>query len=165
MSNADVNCHPDEDRELQLLDGKVVLVVDDDDDSLELIRFILEDYGIEVITATSALEALETIRQFQLVDILISDISMPEIDGYQLIRQVRSLSPEQGGEIPAIALTACVGAAERSLSLESGFQMHLDKPVEPAELVTAITKIFRHFVLNKIPFGRELFAQPEVVFE
>jgi CheY-like chemotaxis protein len=117
-----------------------VLVVDDNADTLELVSFILEEYGTEVITAASAIEAIAAIAQSQ-PNILISDIAMPGIDGYSLIRKVRTLSSERGGQIPAIALTAYASEEERIRLLDSGFQMHIAKPVDPAKLVAVVANL------------------------
>ncbi|HEY9821753.1 MAG TPA: response regulator [Candidatus Sericytochromatia bacterium] len=117
-----------------------VLVVDDNADTLELVSFILEEYGTEVITAASATEAIAAIAQFN-PNILISDIAMPGVDGYSLIRKVRTLSSERGGQIPAIALTAYASEEERSRLLDSGFQMHIAKPVDPAKLVAVVANL------------------------
>jgi CheY-like chemotaxis protein len=86
---------------------------------------------------------LEAVSQFK-PDVLVSDIGMPLEDGYSLIRKVRQLSAEQGGEIPAIALTAYARAEDRMKAIASGFQMHISKPVEPAELVTVVASLARH---------------------
>jgi len=115
-------------------------VVDDNADTLELVSFILEEYGTEVITAASATEAIAAIAQFN-PNILISDIAMPGVDGYSLIRKVRTLSSERGGQIPAIALTAYASEEERSRLLDSGFQMHIAKPVDPAKLVAVVANL------------------------
>jgi CheY-like chemotaxis protein len=131
------NWHLEEDRYFPTLEGLQVLVVDDNDDSLELVKIILEEYGIQVVTTASASEALAALIQFK-PDILISDIAMPLEDGYCLIRQIRNFSPKHGGLIPAIALTACVLEEERTRALEAGFQIHLPKPVDPDELVAVI---------------------------
>jgi CheY-like chemotaxis protein len=125
---------------LHSLEGKVVLSVDDNADSLLLLSVILGEYGVEVITATSASEGLEKFAQF-LPDVLVCDIAMPLEDGYSLIRKIRNLPPHLGGLIPAIALTACAGGEERRRSLESGFQRHLLKPVEPDELVAVVASL------------------------
>lgn len=117
-----------------------VLVVDDNIDTLELVAVILEQYGTEVITAASATEAMQVIAQSK-PNVLVSDIAMPAVDGYSLIRQVRTLSSEQGGMIPAVALTAYASEEQRTLALESGFQMHVSKPVDPAELVAVVVKL------------------------
>jgi CheY-like chemotaxis protein len=122
------------------LESLRVLVVDDNDDSLELVRIILEEYGTQVLTALSARQAFEAFLQFK-PDVLISDIAMPGEDGYSLIRRIRALSPQQGGLIPAIALTACVVAEERLRSLTSGFQVYLPKPLDPGELVATVANL------------------------
>jgi CheY-like chemotaxis protein len=134
------NRHPDDDvKKSQTLDGLRIVVVDDDTDSLVLTTFILESYGVQIMTATSALEALEVIKQFT-PDILIIDIAMPEVDGYSLIRRVRTLNPPQN-EIPAIAITAMDSEEGRDLALTSGFQSYLIKPIDPNELVTEIANL------------------------
>ncbi len=114
-----------------------ILIVDDEADMRDLMLTILESYGVEVSVATSATEALETLKQSQL-DLLISDIGMAEIDGYMLMQQVRSLPPEQGGKIPAIALTAYAGEYDQQQAIAAGFQQHISKPVEPEALVQVI---------------------------
>ena len=122
------------------LGGLRVLVVDDEADMRELVGFILEQRGAEVHTAASALEALIVFDQFN-PDVLISDIGMPTMDGYMLMRQVRTRSPEQGGRIPAIALTAYAGELDQRQALAAGFGQHIAKPVEPDELVKAIATL------------------------
>lgn len=123
-----------------LLDGLKVLVVDDDADSRDFIAFVLEQDGAEVKAVSSALEALKVLEQ-ESVDVLLSDISMPEIDGYTFIKQVRNWTAEQGGEIPAIALTAYAGEYDRSKATDAGFQLHVPKPVMPEDLVNAIARV------------------------
>jgi PAS domain S-box-containing protein len=126
------------------LNGSTVLIVDDEADARELLATLLRQRGAVVITAASAQEALTTIVQCpsdQKPDILISDIGMPDEDGYMLIRQVRALSPEQGGRIPAIALTAYARTEDRIKALSSGFQSHVPKPVEPAEFITVVANL------------------------
>lgn len=122
------------------LEGLRVLVVDDSVDTLDLIAFILEQYKAQVRTATSVDEALHAIAQIK-PDILISDIGMPDQDGYALIRQVRTLEADEERHIPAVALTAFAREEERSLILNSGFQMHIPKPVEPTELVAVVANM------------------------
>lgn len=134
------NWHLEEDRDLQSLEGLQVLVVDDNEDSRELVKIILEGYGTRIVTAASTCEALDAIAQFN-PDVLISDIAMPSEDGYALIRKIRTLSPEQGGLIPAVALTACVVQEERSRALEAGFQVHLAKPLDPDKLITVVAHL------------------------
>ncbi|MFN6570430.1 response regulator [Dendronalium sp. ChiSLP03b] len=120
--------------------GLQILVVDDDPDSLELVTFILEQYGATVRALSSATETLAAIAQLK-PDFLVSDIGMPEMDGYMLLRQIRSLSPEQGGRIPAIALTAYASEGDGQQALSVGFQAHIAKPIDPAQLVATITNI------------------------
>ncbi|MEA5506535.1 ATP-binding protein [Halotia wernerae UHCC 0503] len=117
-----------------------ILVVDDDVDSRDFIVFVLQQEGAEVIAASSALEALQTLKQTK-PDVLISDISMPGMDGYMLIREVRTWTPEQGGEIPAIALTAFARNYDRQQALQAGFQIHLPKPFDAEELVAAVVRL------------------------
>ncbi len=120
-----------------LLSNMQILVVDDEPDIRDLISFILQDYGVEVTTVGSAQEALKSLSE-SLPDVLISDIAMPEIDGYMLIRKLRQRSPQQGGQLPAIALTAYAGETNQQQALAAGFQLHVPKPVEPEALVEAI---------------------------
>lgn len=122
------------------LNGLQVLVVDDDADTRELITFILEQCEAQVTAAASPGEALAAIAQFQ-PDILISDISMPDEDGYSLIRRVRTLAADQGKQIPAIALTALAKEDDQQEALSAGFQRYLAKPVNPSELVALVASI------------------------
>jgi PAS domain S-box-containing protein len=116
------------------LGGVRILLADDEPDTVETLRLVLEHAGAEVRTAISARDALATLEEWR-ADVLVCDIGMPEEDGYALIRKVRALAPERGGYIPAVALTAYAGVDDRLKVLSSGFQMHVPKPVEPAELV------------------------------
>lgn len=125
---------------LPSLEGLKVLVVDDEADTRELIREVLRECGSEVITSRSAAEALEALEQHK-PDILISDLGMPDEDGYTLISKIRALPAERGGHIPAAALTAYARAEDRMRVLRSGFQFHLPKPVDSAELVTVIASL------------------------
>ncbi|WP_166507403.1 PAS domain S-box protein [Nostoc sp. 106C] len=122
------------------LDGVRVLVVDDEQDARQLITTVLSQYGAQVMTVASAADALIAVQQFH-PDVLVSDIGMPEADGYILIRQLRSLPSEQGGRIPAVALTAYARAEDRTRSLLAGFQLHVSKPVNPAELATVVANL------------------------
>ena len=126
--------------ELPSLEGLKVLVVDDEADTRELIREVLHECGSEVITCRSVAEALEALEQYQ-PDILISDLGMPDEDGYSLISKIRALPAERGGQIPAAALTAYARAEDRLRVLRSGFQFHLPKPVDSAELVTVVASL------------------------
>jgi len=125
---------------LPSLQGLKVLVVDDEADTRELIREVLKECGSEVITSPSVAEALIALEQHK-PDVLISDLGMPDEDGYSLIAKVRELPPERGGEIPAAALTAYARAEDRMRVLRSGFQFHLPKPVDSAELVTVVASL------------------------
>jgi PAS domain S-box-containing protein len=122
------------------LDGLRVLVVDDEPDTRELLRAVLGQCGAEVTAVGSASEALSAIEASP-PDLLISDIGMPEQDGYDLIRQVRGLPKERGGRVPAIALTAYARADDRLQALRAGYQMHVPKPVEMAELVAVAASL------------------------
>lgn len=122
------------------LDGVKVLVVDDEPDARELIRLVLEGCNAEVVTAASAQEALEVLKHDK-PHVLISDIGMPQEDGYQFIRKVRTLDPDRGGMIPAVALTAYARAEDRKRALLSGYQMHISKPVEPSELIAVVSSL------------------------
>ncbi|MEA5599721.1 ATP-binding protein [Nostoc sp. UHCC 0252] len=124
----------------EILTGIQILVVDDDDDTREFHTFVLEQAGARVIAAASAQEALQVLAESE-PDVLLSDIGMPETDGYMLMRQVRVLQGKQAKQIPAIALTAYAGEINQQQALESGFQKHLSKPVEPDELVKAIATL------------------------
>ena len=152
---ARTNVHPDTDPEPQrrhpranpsmqpageecpTLGGVKVLVVDDEPDARSLVKRLLEDCQASVITAASAPEALELIRR-ESPDVLVSDIGMPDEDGYALIRRVRELDKAGGGDIPAVALTAYARSEDRVQAIQHGFKMHVAKPVEPAELVTMV---------------------------
>ncbi|MBW4417936.1 MAG: response regulator [Myxacorys californica WJT36-NPBG1] len=122
------------------LSGLRVITVDDDADSLALITFILEQAGAEVTAVTSAVEALNALRQVK-PDLLVSDLGMPDQDGFSLIRQIRALPAERGGRIPAIALTAYAKEEDRRQALLSGFQTHIPKPVSPEELVVVVANL------------------------
>ena len=124
------------------LDGLKVLVVDDEADTRELLKIGISQCGAEVTTAASASEAFEIINKDR-PEILISDIGMPDEDGYELIRKVRALPAERGGDIPAIALTAYARTEDRMRVLRAGYQMHVPKPVEFAELIAIITSLIR----------------------
>jgi CheY-like chemotaxis protein len=124
------------------LQGIKVLVVEDTTDMREYITFVLEQSGANVVAVATAAEALTALDQFQ-PEVLVSDIGMPEVDGYMLLRQVRMRSPQQGGQTPAIALTAYVGEINQQQALAAGFQRHLAKPVEPEALVKVIADLTR----------------------
>jgi two-component system CheB/CheR fusion protein len=132
-----------------LLEGLRVLVVDDDAGLRELLKTILEQYGAGVTAVSSARDAIATLTANPgEYDVLLSDIGMPEEDGYMLIRQVRELSAELGGQIPAAALTAYVRGEEQRETFNAGFQRHIAKPVEPEQLVSAIAELAK---INQVP--------------
>jgi CheY-like chemotaxis protein len=127
---------------VQALDGVRVLVVDDDDDARELLREVLAQRSAVVATASSARDALDGIDAHQ-PHVLVSDIAMKGQDGYELIRQVRGRPPEQGGGVPALALTAYTREEDRLRAMEAGFQMHAHKPIDPDEIVHAVATLAR----------------------
>jgi PAS domain S-box-containing protein len=129
----------DAELELSSLGGVHVLVVDDEADARELLTAILHRAGANVVAVGSAVEALDSLHQRR-ADVLVSDIGMPDEDGYALIHKVRGLDPERGGAVPAIALTANARAEDRSHALEVGFQMHLAKPIDPGEFTRTVAQ-------------------------
>jgi len=140
---------------LTRLDGVYVLLVEDDDDSRNLLTMMLKRQGAEVIAAKSAAQAFRVLTQatttrdsitglpVRLPDIVISDIGMPEEDGYQLIQKLRRLSESEGGLIPAIAVTGYATRKDHDRALESGYQVHMAKPIEQTELLLAIASLVR----------------------
>jgi signal transduction histidine kinase/ActR/RegA family two-component response regulator len=125
------------------LEGLQILVVEDEADALELLSTILEKYGADVMAVTSVKEALTIIETAsdRRPDVLVSDIGMPDEDGYSLIRKLRQLEAQRGGRLPAIALTAYARNDDRQQALLAGFQMHLTKPVDAVELVAVVTSL------------------------
>jgi PAS domain S-box-containing protein len=134
--------HPDGQTETRstTLRGVRALVVDDDHDTREILSVMLTRYGTEVRAAASASEAVEVFSRWK-PDVLVSDIGMPVEDGYALIGRIRALPAEEGGEIPAIALTAFAGVQDKERALAAGFQQHLSKPVEPVQLAKVVARI------------------------
>jgi CheY-like chemotaxis protein len=124
-------------------EGLTVLLVDDEEDAREALRLILQQNGMLVTTAASAREAYDLAERLQ-PDILLSDIAMPGEDGLSLIRRVRMLPFDRGGQVPAIALSAYAGAEDRRRALLAGFQRHISKPVDPAHLLAAIGTMVRN---------------------
>lgn len=122
------------------LSGVKVLVVDDEHDTREVLSVMLTRYGTEVRTAGSVAEALNVLSVWQ-PDMLVSDIGMPDDDGYVMIEKLRALPADQGGEIPAVALTAFASPMDREKALAAGFQRHLAKPVEPVELARIVARV------------------------
>jgi CheY-like chemotaxis protein/two-component sensor histidine kinase len=124
------------------LAGIRVLLVDDQPDAVELAQSALSGAGADVQAARSAGEAMSVLSRWT-PDVLVSDIGMPDVDGYTLIREVRALPPHAGGTIPAIALTAYVQADDRVRALSAGYQLHVPKPVDPRELALAVGNLVR----------------------
>ncbi|MEH2024651.1 hybrid sensor histidine kinase/response regulator [Nostoc sp.] len=123
-----------------LLRGLRILIVDDDVDTREFLHFLLQQNGALITAAASVNEAFMIIAQ-AIPNLVISDLGMPEMDGYSLIRKLRAMPKEEGGEIPAIALTAYAGESDRDRVLAAGFQKHIAKPVQPTELLTSIADL------------------------
>ena len=119
------------------LSGLQVLVVDDEADARELIKRILSDCHADVLTAATATEALQLLQTAR-PDLLVSDIGMPDVDGFELLGRVRALGAAHGGDVPAIALTAFARSEDRIRALASGFLTHISKPVEPADLIAKV---------------------------
>ena len=117
-----------------------VLVVDDEDDTREAMAIGLGRHGARVVTASSASEALDALAR-ERPQVLVADIGMAGEDGYALLRKVRALPAEHGGATPAIALTGYASQQDRGDALRAGFQMHVSKPVTPAELAAAVASL------------------------
>jgi CheY-like chemotaxis protein len=122
------------------LRGLRVLAVDDEHDANDLIRAALQSSGVDVVTASSAEEVLMLLPRIG-ADVLISDIGMPDVDGYALIQSIRKLPERSGGRIPAIAVTAFARPQDRSRAFLAGFDVYLPKPVDPAELVAVMCNL------------------------
>jgi PAS domain S-box-containing protein len=127
-------------RLVRRLDGVRALVVDDDPDTLEMLRFVLSESGAEVFTATSVGEAIRVLDHTE-PNLLISDLAMPDEDGYELITKVRALPQGRGTHVPAIALSAYTRPDDRSRAITAGFQMHLCKPIDPEVLVDVVADL------------------------
>jgi len=123
-----------------VLAGAKLLVVEDDEDARDILQVALHAAGAEVDLAGSTREALEALARRR-PQVLVSDIGMPGEDGYELMRRVRALRADQGGNVPAIALTAYTRTQDRMRALSAGFTMHLVKPVNVAELVRSIANL------------------------
>jgi len=122
------------------LAGISVLVVDDDEDSRDVVAAHLREHEAVVLTADSAAHAFDVI-QHERIDVLLTDIAMPEEDGYSLLRRVRALQPAAAARIPAAAITALARADDRRRALQAGFQLHMPKPIEAAALVAAVSEL------------------------
>jgi CheY-like chemotaxis protein len=126
--------------ELPSLDGVTALVVDDEPDARVLVNRLIEERGGRALMAGSAEEAMGVLESSR-IDILVSDIGMPDVDGYQLIQKVRAREKGEGRKLVAIALTAYARADDRQRALLAGYQMHLSKPVDPRELIAGIASL------------------------
>jgi CheY-like chemotaxis protein len=120
-----------------------ILAVDDEADAREVLRALLEQHGAEVRTAGSAAEALALVQSWR-PDMLVSDIGMPEVDGYELMLRVRALGHEQGGLVRAVALTAYASDEDARMARHAGFDRHLPKPVDAAQLVRHLVELLAH---------------------
>ncbi|AFZ14992.1 signal transduction histidine kinase with CheB and CheR activity [Crinalium epipsammum PCC 9333] len=128
--------------EIETLSGLHVLLVDDNADTLDVLKTILEEYQAEVTAVSSAKLAMEALRANpKMYDVLLSDLAMPKEDGYTLIHQVRALEPGLGGQIPAASLTAYITSNQAIDALNAGYQVHLTKPVEPAQLAFVVATL------------------------
>jgi len=127
--------HPD-------IAGCRILIVEDDADSREMLDILLQTLSVKTATAATAAEALICLSTFK-PDVLISDLGLPEVDGYDLIKHIRSLSPDEGGSIPAVALTGFASVEEKKRVKSAGFDWHLAKPIDYAKLIEAIGQIRR----------------------
>jgi PAS domain S-box-containing protein len=132
-SDVPFNCPPE-------LEGLRLLIVDDEADTRTLLKAVLEQCGASVVAVASASEALTLLKETR-PDVLISDLGMPGEDGYALIKKVRALPVEDGGQTPSAALTAYARVEDRMKVLRAGFQIHIPKPVEPAELIAVVVNL------------------------
>lgn len=131
-----------------VLEGLRIVVVDDDNDARDLLATILTQRSALVYEAECAADAMALLLK-ELPDVLISDIAMPEEDGYMLIGRVRKLAPERGGRTPAIAVTAYAGQADRARAMEAGFDLHFSKPVDIDLLIETLADL-RSKVASKV---------------
>jgi len=126
--------------EIRSLDGLRVLLVDDEAEAREIISTVISRTGAEVKTCISASDALSKLAEWR-PDVILSDIAMPDEDGYSFIGKVRSLPREKGGETPAAALSAYARDVDRRQALEAGYQMHIAKPIAATQLVTMVARL------------------------
>jgi CheY-like chemotaxis protein len=123
------------------LDGLSILVVDDEEDARGIIGHVLQNQGATVTSVASASEALDVLTMIMKPDVIVSDIGMPETDGYAFIRRVRALPVTRGARTPAVALTAYARKEDAQRAFAAGFQMHVSKPIEPAQLVAIVANL------------------------
>jgi CheY-like chemotaxis protein len=133
---------PSTDIRVPVLDGVTVLVVDDEVDALIMVREILEATGARVITADSAEEALNILEISQ-PDVLLADVGMPRVSGFELMDQIRRSPNPRIRNLPAAALTAYARSEDRANTLRSGFQLHMAKPIDPSELMAAVASLVK----------------------
>jgi CheY-like chemotaxis protein len=133
--------------ETKILSGLKILIVDDEPYARQLVKKILSKNGANVIDTSSASEALNGVRT-ENPDLIVSDIAMPEENGYEFIRKVRTLEPDMGHHIPSAALSAYVTKEDKERALSAGFEVHIGKPVEPHELVLKVAKLAGREVHN-----------------
>lgn len=124
------------------LAGVHVLVVDNDADEREMLAFVFNMHGARVTAVGSAAEALAAARNGR-PDVLVSDVLLPERDGYSLVRELRTWPPPEGGRIPAVAVTGCCQEGDRTEAIDAGFQVHLGKPVPLETLLEVVAKLAR----------------------
>jgi CheY-like chemotaxis protein len=122
------------------LERYVILVVEDDPDARELMQAVLEQRGATVLTADSVATAFELFEEKK-PDVIVSDIAMPEEDGFGLVKRIRALSRDDGGEKPIVALSAYAAKSDRVRALSAGFTEYLHKPVDFEELVSTIQSV------------------------
>jgi CheY-like chemotaxis protein len=139
--------HPEAERDLSPpyaphLDGVRVLVLDDDADAMELVKRVLQNCKAQVTTAASGAEALALLQE-ERFDVMLADIGMPVMDGYELVKRVRALDAEHGRDMPVVALTALARSEDRRRAMLAGFDLHMAKPAEPAELVAVVGRLAR----------------------
>jgi CheY-like chemotaxis protein len=130
------------------LDGVRVMLVDDNPDILDVLKSIFMERGAEVVTAPSAKDALKAFN-CERPDVLVSDIVMPDQDGYELIQQIRRRPVDRGGTTPAVALSAHVKAEDHVRALASGFQMYFTKPVDPDVLIAVVASLTKRIELDQ----------------
>jgi len=135
-----IETDPSSTNNLPNFNGLKILVVDDDLDSRELTAFVLEQCQAQIIKAVCAEEALQVLLKTE-IDLLVSDVGMPDEDGYSLIRRIRTLNLEEKRQIPAVALTAFAKAEDQQEAIAAGFQHHVAKPVNPDQLIEIIASL------------------------
>jgi PAS domain S-box-containing protein len=147
-ASSGVYLSPGGSEKVQGLSGVKILVCDDDEDGRELLAAVLAAEGADTSTATNGSTALEAFREFG-PHVLVSDVGMPHIDGYELIRQIRSMPEDEGGQVPAIALTAHAGGEDELKALLAGYQVYVTKPIDPSRLVRIVGNLVGRRVEQK----------------